>query len=83
MVRDHGNHNSRHLDRVVYMAIYGIDIMYDIYVYGVPAFDNISIHSISTRNQRKYIELSFYVILYMFCGFDDTYCSILLLPCSR
>ena len=51
MVRDHGNHNSCHLDRVVYVAIYG-----------VPAFDNID----STRNQRKDIELSFLVILYRF-----------------
>ena len=51
MVRDHGNHNSRHLDRVVYMAIYGM-----------PAFDNID----STQNQRKGIELSFLVILYRF-----------------
>ena len=56
MLRDHGNHNSRHLDRVVYMAIYG-----------VPAFDNIDSQYFEPES-KKDIELSFLVILYRFCG---------------
>ena len=32
MVRDHGNHKSRHLDRVDYSL--------NMAIYGVPAFDN-------------------------------------------
>ena len=43
MVCDHGNHKSRHLDRVAYMAIYG-----------VPVFDNFDSQYFDPESKKRY-----------------------------